>query len=467
MTRIVATIGPASNNPEMIERLIKAGVEVFRLNFSHGSHEFHQVTFNAIRAASEKLGEATVILQDISGPKLRIGELEGGEAHIAKGAGFSLIRDLKFGDQTRVGFVDAGWLKSVERGHRVALGDGQILLRIEKKTTQELKCVVLAGGLVRSKWGLNFPDSNLELGAITEKDRADIAFGLQLGVDAMALSFVKGPEDIRTAKSLMKKHTFRPLIIAKIERRQAVDKIEAILREADGLMVARGDLGIDLPMEKIPTVQKMLIGLCRARGKAVITATQMLESMTSAPRPTRAEVTDVANAVYDGTDAVMLSGETAVGEDPALVVETMAQILFEAESHLNVTPPERLENSVEAAVVDAAGVLAKDLNAGAILVPLTGGTTAARISRLRLGKPIIAGARSPEAARKMRLFSGVYPILGASEASWLTSSKAALNYAVSKKWVSEGDAVVATGGFPLTRTGVTNFVRAIKVGEEL
>jgi len=467
LTRIVATVGPASNSPEMIEKLIKAGVEVFRLNFSHGSHEFHQATFETIRRVAGRLGEPTVILQDVSGPKLRINEFEGGEAQIQNGALFTLICDLKLGDNKQVGFIDSGWFKSIKSGDRVALGDGQIILQVEKKTENSLECIVKAGGLVRSKWGLNFPDSNLELGAITEKDRLDIAFGLKLGVDAIALSFVQGPEDLKVVKGLMKNSLHRPMLISKIERHQAVDKIEAILKESDGLMVARGDLGIDLPMEQVPTVQKRLIRLCREKGKAVITATQMLESMTSSPRPTRAEVTDVANAVYDGTDAVMLSGETAVGADPVLVVETMSQILLEAESHLELTAPKGLDETIESAVVDAVGVLVRDLDARAILVPYTSGVTAARISRLRLGKPIVAGARSAEAARRMHLFSGVYPIQGKSETSWLVNTSSALDYASAKGWIIKGDITVATGGFPLGRVGVTNFVRAILFGEEL
>lgn len=451
----------------MVEALIRAGVEVFRLNFSHGSHDFHRTTFNAIRLAADKLGESVVILQDISGPKLRIGEFEGGKTQVANGAQFQFVRNLKMGSVQGVGFEDSGWFKSVEPGHRVILGDGQIGMRVLAKGTAELICNVEAGGLIRSKWGLNFPDSNLELGAITDKDREDIRFGLLLGVDVMALSFVKSADDIREARRMMEGHAAAPLIIAKIERRQAVERIGEILEEADGLMVARGDLGIDLPMEKIPTVQKLLIALCRKNGKAVITATQMLESMTTSPRPTRAEVTDVANAVYDGTDAVMLSGETAVGANPPLVVETMAQILREAEMHAKPPALPQLEESVEEAVVDAVTVLVRDLDAAIVMVPFTSGTTAARISRRRLGVPVVAGAKTAAAARRMRLYSGVFPFLSPSQTSWLANIAAALDLAKARGWVREGDVAVATGGFPLGRVGVTNFVRAIRVGEEL
>jgi pyruvate kinase len=467
LTRIVATVGPASNSPQMIEALINAGVDVFRLNFSHGTHEFHKATFDTIRNVAQRLGEPTVVLQDISGPKLRIGEFGAGEIHLKNGSTFRLVRNLKSGDENSVGFVDTGWFKSVSSGDRVALGDGQIILKVITKKDDILDCQVIAGGLLRSKWGLNFPDSNLELGAITEKDRLDIAFGLEIGVDAMALSFVQDAEDIRQVKRMIKSRSHRPMLIAKIERRQAVDRIDGILAEANGLMVARGDLGIDLPMEKIPTVQKFLIDLCRKRGKMVITATQMLESMTSSPRPTRAEVTDVANAVYDGTDAVMLSGETAVGEYPVQTVETMSQILLEAEAHVRFDTPPRLESSVEEAVVEAVAVLVRDLGARAVLVPYTSGTTAARISRQRLKVPVVAGAKSLEAMRRMRFYSGVFPFVSPSHTSWLANIQAALEYGKSHNWLSEGEITVATGGFPLGKEGVTNLVRAIRVGEEL
>ncbi len=467
LTRIIATVGPASESPTEIERLITAGVEVFRLNFSHGTHEFHRATYDTIRSVAAKLGNPIVILQDISGPKIRIGEFAGGETKVAVGSPFRLIEGLKFGNSESVGFTDTGWFEDVKSGHRVVLGDGNIVFVINEKSGGEIACTVTAGGVIRSKWGLNFPDSALTLGAITDKDRDDIRFGLELGVDLMALSFVQSAADMLEAKKLMEGASTIPFLIAKIERGQAVDNIDAILDESDGLMVARGDLGIDLPMEKIPTVQKMLIALCRKRGKAVITATQMLESMTTSPRPTRAEVTDVANAVYDGTDAVMLSGETAVGSDPRLVVETMANILMEAESHLLLPTPDRIEDSVEEAVVDATAVLVRDLEAKAVLVPYTGGSTAARISRQRLGVPVIAGARTEAAARRMKLYSGVYTLISPSQSSWLVNIGAALDFAKRRGWVKDGDIVVATGGFPLGKVGATNFVRAIKVGEEL
>lgn len=467
LTRIVATLGPASNSPEVIAKLITSGVEVFRLNFSHGSHDFHRKTYDTIRAVARKLDQPAIVLQDISGPKLRIGEFVEGKIDIPAGEMFTLVADLPLGDNKRVGFRDTGWFKDVQTGQRVVLGDGNIVLNIIDKSSDKLECKVVAGGVIRSKWGLNFPDSQLSLGAITPKDRDDIRFGIELGVDVMALSFVQSAVDIGEAINLMPGEVTRPLLIAKIERRQAVENIMEILDAADGLMVARGDLGIDLPMELIPTVQKKLISLCRNYGKVVITATQMLESMTNSPRPTRAEVTDVANAVYDGTDAVMLSGETAVGIDPPLVVHTMANILLEAESHAIPHPLTRIENTVEEAVVEAAAVLVRDLGAKAVLVPYTSGTTAARISRQRLGIPVIAGAKNEALARRMRLFSGVQPFISPSQSSWLANTKAALEFARNSNWINDNDIVVATGGFPLGRVGSTNFVRAIRVGEEL
>jgi pyruvate kinase len=467
LTRIVATVGPASRDPDAIERLIHAGVDVFRLNFSHGSHDEHGAVYQTIRSVSDRLGSHTAILQDISGPKLRIGSFAGGEAALAEGGRFRLQQDLSEGNQEAVGFVDEGWFSAVNTGHRIVLGDGVIILKVVGKGSNHLDCEVLSGGVVRSRWGLNFPDSRIELRAVTEKDRRDMAFGCRLGVDAMALSFVQSPDDLKTAKEIIGNGNHRPILIAKIEHPLALERIEAITAEADGLMVARGDLGLTIPIEQVPTVQKKLIRLCRESGKIVITATQMLESMTTAPQPTRAEVTDVANAVYDGTDAVMLSGETAVGHNPVNVVETMARILREAEPHAHFPDPPHIDRTIESAVAVAVGDLARELGAKAVLVPLTSGSTAARISRLRIGVPIVAGAEDAATVRRMKFRSGVFPRVAEQKASLLKNLEAALDYAKEMGWVKDGDCAVATGGFPVSRKGVTNFVRAIVVGEEL
>jgi pyruvate kinase len=467
LTRIVATVGPASSSPEMVEKLIGAGVDVFRLNFSHGSHEQHEGVYRTIRSVAEKLGQWVAIMQDISGPKLRIGEFTAGSIELAPGGRFRLQRDLPAGDVSRVGFKEEGWFEFVAPAHRMVLGDGQIVLRIIRKDDQGLDCEVLSGGTVRSRWGLNFPDSRIELGAITEKDRIDIAFGKQLGVDAMAISFVQSADDLKAAKAVLGNDAPHPLLIAKIEHPVALERIDSIIAEADGIMVARGDLGITIPIEQVPTVQKRLIHLCRDRGKLVITATQMLESMTTAPQPTRAEVTDVANAGYDGTDAVMLSGETAVGTDPVRVVDMMGRILREAEPHALFPEPPRIDRTIEGAMAVAVADLVKELKARVVLVPITSGSTAARISRQRVGVPIVAGATDTAAARKMKFYSGVFPVLTDGKASLLNSLKIVLAQAQARKWVKNGDHAIATGGFPVTRRGITNFVRAITVGEEL
>jgi len=467
LTRVVATIGPASRAPVVLARLIRAGVDAFRLNFSHGTHQEHAEVLSDIRTVSERLGEWVPVLQDLQGPKLRIRDLPKDGVHLGTGDLFRLERDLEMGDATRVGYLDEGWFAAVRKRHRVVLGDGNLVLRVVEKEDDALVCRIQFGGLLRGRAGLNFPDSRLNIGSMTAKDWQDLSFGLELGVDAVALSFVQGPEDLIAVRGFIGHRKQRPMLVAKIETPAAVKNLDAILRESDGVMVARGDLGLTHPIEVLPVIQKRIIRCAREHGCMVITATQMLESMTYSPQPTRAEVTDVANAVYDGTDGVMLSGETAVGHYPVRVVETMARILREAEPHTDFPPVPKVDDSVDTAMAEAVRVLSRELKARCILIPVTNGSTVKRVSRLRCGTPIIAGTMDPYSARCLRFYYGSDPMVLESSGSMLQNLERVLNRARERGWVRNGDHAVATGGFPLDHPGVINFVRALEVGGEL
>jgi pyruvate kinase len=466
LTRIVATVGPASESPEQIAALIDAGVDVFRLNFSHGSHEEHRVRAEIIRKIADEKGAVVSLLQDVSGPKLRIDTFENGNVWLNRGETFRISTDWENGNEEGVGAQDSGWLRSVKRGDRVMLGDGIVQLRITGTDKRGIDTEIISGGEVTSRQGMNFPDSDLKLGAITGKDYHDLEFGLTLGVDAVALSFVSGPEDLIAVRSfLARAGENRPWLIAKIERPQAVANIEGILQQAEGIMVARGDLGITVPIEEVPVVQKRLIYAARNAGKVVITATQMLETMTRNSRPTRAEATDVANAVFDGTDAVMLSGETAVGDHPAHVVKTMAAILRATEPNVRMEILGQRGDSVEEAVSRAVTELVRELKAKAVIVPHSAGTTAMRLSRQRLAVPILVGNADPTLARKIQFHSGVYLFNVPEDGTYFENLQVLLDVAQKCGWVSRGDRVIASGGFPMEQKGLTNFIRALVVGD--
>lgn len=467
LSKIIATLGPASFSETGVEQLIKAGVDIFRINFSHGDHEQHLETIHRIRSVSDSLNLNIPILQDLGGPKLRINELSQNQINLLPGKRIRLESGIDVGDAACLGFTDEGWFSKVQSGERVVLGDGIIHLRILHKDKVGLDCEILSGGTLRSRAGLNFPDSDLLLGAMRPKDWDDLQFGLKQEVDAVALSFVQGPEDLIGVRAQMEAYEKQPLLIAKIERPEAVQLIDSILEQADGIMVARGDLGINVPLEKVPTIQKMLIKRAREHRKFVITATQMLESMTQSPIPTRAEVTDVANAVLDGTDAVMLSGETAVGVDPPHVVKTMATILVEAESQANFAMLSEIEDTIDSAISHAVPVLVREIKSNIVITPLTSGSTAARISRQRIGVVILAGVSSKRNARFIRFYHAVLPVVVDHMAGIKLNLANIVKYAKEQKLVLNGEHIVVTGGFPLDKLGVTNFVRILKVGDEI
>jgi len=463
-TKIVCTIGPASDAPEILAALMDAGMNVARLNFSHGTHDEHRVRISRLRnlAAQKKLPLA--ILQDLSGPKLRTG-LMAAPVELKSGDTFILTsRDVP-GDAREVSVTFRELPLYVQIGETILLADGSLQLQVVDKNETDLICRVIDGGALSSKKGINLPQTSLPIPALTEKDKADLEFGLEAGVDYVALSFVRLPGDIQLVKEVMAAQSCFAPIIAKIEKHEALQNIDAIIAAADGIMIARGDLAVETPLERVPLVQKSLIKKCNRAGKPVITATQMLKSMVEEPRPTRAEANDVANAVFDGTDAVMLSEETAAGKYPVPAVQVMNKILQTTESELKPRDWLRTEIhqgkiAIAAAVSHAAVGIAQDLNVAAILAPTRSGTTARMVARYRPRVPIVAVCHRPETYRGLALIWGVHPLALDDEVidsdALIARCKAE---ALQHGYVVSGDTVLITAGLPLSAQSTTNLIK--------
>ncbi|MFQ5603717.1 MAG: pyruvate kinase [bacterium] len=467
-TKIVCTIGPASDSEIMLEKLIRAGINVARLNFSHGSQESHSQTIQKIRAVSDKLQQPIAILQDLAGPKIRIGNIESGSILLQPEQIFTLtIEDVK-GDQNQVSVSYDKLPDDVQVKDRILLADGGIELEVVAKDARTVTTRVKIGGELSSRKGLNLPTSSLSVQALTEKDEHDLIFGLQQGVDYVAMSFVRRREDLLQVKQIMKNEKALSPIIAKIEKHEALENIDDIIAEADGIMVARGDLAVETPLEKVPLVQKMIIRKCNEVGKPVITATQMLKSMVDNPRPTRAETNDVANAVLDGTDAVMLSEETTIGQFPVESVKTMVKIIQVTESSntakLQMLPPKYDEpSSIEHAVSHGAFEIARDLKATAIFTPTQSGTTARMVSTYRPTQPIIAFSPNFQVVRCLNLVWGVHPLLTKAYSNSEEMIEQAKNLALSLDLVKKGEIVIVTAGIPVGVTGTTNLIKVEKI----
>jgi pyruvate kinase len=421
-TKIVATLGPACQDLKVLEGMIDAGMNVARINASHSDLEVIRSQVRAARRAAANCGKEIGILLDLKGPKIRVGEIEGGRTSLDEGQKFELTTHRVNGNSRRVSISNDEVPEVLDRGNVVLLDDGAMRLKVLGTTDTGVMCEVETGGVLKSRKGVNLPGARLKMASVTEKDIAGLDLGLQLGVDWIALSFVRSVDDIRALRTILRKKESLVPIVAKIEKEEAIEDIEAVVCAADAVMVARGDLGVEMPLEKIPILQKKIISVSAEHRKPVITATQMLESMTSNPTPTRAEVTDVANAVLDGTDAVMLSGETAVGQYPVEAVDTMRRIVEWTETAL---PYEKwiekrrkwmTEGEVEA-VCAAACELAIQAKATAIVAPTESGFTARQMSQLRPPQPILAATPSEPVARNLSLFWGVYPRLVAVQGS--------------------------------------------------
>jgi pyruvate kinase len=463
-TKIVATIGPATESPERLRQLIEAGATTFRLNFSHGDHSEHAARIETIRQVAQTLGVHIGILQDLQGPKIRLGRFAGGPITLQKGDSFTITsREVACDRQIATVTYDR-LAHEVTAGSRILLDDGRVEMVVTAvdRDAEALLCEVTVGGVLSNNKGVNFPDVQLSIRALTDKDRADLIFGLQHGVDWVALSFVRNPSDMLEIRELIASHGHQTPVVAKIEKFEAIDQIDAILPLCDGVMVARGDLGVEMPAEEVPLLQKELIRKANSLGIPIITATQMLDSMATCPRPTRAEVSDVANAILDGTDAVMLSNETAVGDYPVEAVATMAQIARRIErdyprrvldSHMATTIPNAISQAVSS--------IARQLDASAILPLTKSGATARNVSKFRPSTPILAITSDTSVARQLQLVWGVNPLLISQDSTTSGTFAMAMAVAQERGLLREGDLVVQTAG---TLTGVSGSTDLIKVG---
>jgi len=470
-TRIVCTLGPATDSPRVQRALLKAGMDVARLNFSHGTYEEHARNIASIRQLAEETGRAIGILQDLSGPKLRIGEFKAGQVHLRRGQTFTLASKAVEGDREGVRLAFPRLAQYVEAGERIMLSDGAIELRVREIVNGDIVCRVMNGGSLGSHQGVNLPDTVLPVRAVTHKDLQDLDFGIEHGVDWVAMSFVRSPEDLAPLRRRMKKCGCAIPIIAKVEKHEAVSALDGILQAADGMMVARGDLGVEMPLEDVPGIQKEIIRKCNLAGKPVITATQMLQSMIESPRPTRAEVTDIANAILDGTDAVMLSGETAVGKYPVRAARMMAEVAVHAERLLDFEAIRREKAAIVSdtptdAISESCVAMAHDLRAKAILVSTSSGYTARMVSKNRPSAPIVAVTSEHETYRRLPLVWGVQPLfVGVTSQDTDEVLARAQETAKAHGYVKDGDIVVITAGVPVGVPGHTNLIKVQVIGQ--
>ena len=465
-TKLVCTIGPACDSEEMLQALFEAGLNVARINFSHGDSNYHRLLIRRIKSLRDQLGMPVAILQDLQGPKIRVGKIESGTLWLGRGTTFVLTSSPTRGDGLGIGVSLENFHEEVEVGARVLLADGTIELLVERIEPPDVYCRVVVEGVLSSNQGVNLPAARMELESLTEKDLHDLAVGLEEGVDAIALSFVRSEKDIEALREAVRAAGSDVPIIAKIEKPQAVDNVDSILEAADGVMIARGDLGLEIDLVRVPLVQKMIIRKANAIGKPVITATQMLVRMVDNPRPTRAETADVANAILDGTDAVMLSEETAAGAYPIEAAQMMHRIASEVESGVD-EGMFRWELDGETMVSDAisrsAHNIARGTGANAIITPTWSGSTPRLVARFRPSQTIIAATPNKAAVYFLSFCWGIVPLLIASAETTDDQFSLAVDGAKNAGWVQSGDLVVITGGTPLHIPGTTNFIRVERV----
>jgi len=463
-TKIIATIGPSSRSPEMLERLIEAGMNVCRLNFSHGTHKEHASVIKDIRRVAKKLGEPIAILQDLCGPKIRTGKMGAGEIILKEGQRFTLTsRDVP-GDAKEVGLTYPDLPHNVRNGDIILLADGAMKLKVESSSDTDVNCTVVVGGPLSSGKGINLPARSINAPILSEKDLSDLQFGLKNNVDFVALSFVRTAHDVRTVKKIIKDAGENTPLISKIEKFEAIDNIDEIILESDGIMVARGDLGVEIPIELVPRVQKMLIRKTNEAAKPVITATQMLRSMVDNPMPTRAEVTDVANAIYDGTDGIMLSEETAMGKYPVGAVEVMSHVAEDIETHFDYEGwttkfEDSKKMSIKGAIAHSTVKMAEDLEAAAILTCTKSGGTTREVARYRPRQPVLVMTPVEVTARRLALTFGTIPIVIPEVETAEDLEKHSIVQALQNGYVKPGQSVVLTAGIPFGHEGTTNMIK--------
>ena len=472
--KILATLGPASSSPEMIGLLLRAGADAFRVNMSHGDHETHAATITAIRAAEKEFGRPIAILCDLQGPKLRVGTFAGGRAVIRHGSHFTLDRNPAPGDETRVCLPHPELFGILEKGQRLLIDDGKLRLRVIRASADEVLCSAEVGGVISDRKGVNVPEAVIPVPALTEKDRRDLAFAVDHGADWIALSFVQRPEDVAEARQLIGgARGSGAALMAKIEKPAAIHRLEEIIELSDGIMVARGDLGVELNPEDVPPLQKRIVEATRRSGKPVVVATQMLESMIEAPAPTRAEVSDVANAVYDGADAVMLSAETASGAWPVEAVTIMHRIAMQVEgdagyqARVNFTVV-RPDATTADALAQASAAIAETVALSGIIVFTGSGSTARRVARERPGAPMLVLTPSLRIARRLAILWGAHAVttrdIGSFEEMIAKGKRMALRHGFG----TAGSKLVALAGVPFGTPGATNLLHVVTLsGDEL
>lgn len=473
-TKIVCTIGPASERKEVFTELVKSGCNVARLNFSHGDYNEHGGRIDTIKAVREELGLPVAILLDTKGPEIRTGKFGVDVVELQEGQTFILTTEEFLGNQEKCQVSYTGLAEDVVPGDRILIDDGLIGLEVISTNGVEIVTKVLNGGPVKNNKGVNVPGVKIQLPALTAKDINDIKFGIEQGIDFIAASFIRKAADVLEIRKVLEENNGHDIhIISKIENQEGLDNLEEILAVSDGLMVARGDLGVEIPTEQVPLAQKLMIKLCNKAGKPVITATQMLDSMQKNPRPTRAETTDVANAIFDGTDAIMLSGETAAGKYPIESVKTMAVIAEAAEKALdydalikNMTKSD-IDDSVTYAVSHATCTTANDLEASAIITATASGFTARKVSKFKPKSPVIAATTSERVRRKLALFWGVESVKVDDAKSTDEVFESALQASMEAGFIHKGDLVVITAGVPVGVAGATNLMKVHLVGEVL
>ena len=474
-TRIICTLGPATDSLEILKVMLRSGMNVARLNFSHGTYEEHADRIALLRQAEKETGLNAALMLDTAGPEIRTGPVKNGQAILKDGQDFSLFTVPVDGDETKVSVNYDQLSASVRPGQHIMLDDGLIRLETLSVTGGEIRCTVVNGGVLTNKRGVNVPGADLPFPVLTEKDHEDLRFGVEQGMDIIAASFVRNAEDVKSIRARLDELGGKQFIVAKIENLQGVDQLEGILRYTDGIMVARGDLGVEVAVEELPMLQKDMIHRCNLIGKPVITATQMLDSMMRNPRPTRAEASDVANAILDGTDAVMLSGETAAGLHPVESVVTMEKIALQTESSQlwrqqhdrRFITQDHLIDPVSDSVARAACLLAEKINAKAILTSTQSGFTARHISRFRPEAPIIATTTTETVRRQLMLSWGVIPLVVQPKMNTDELMAASINAACQGGYVSDGDLVVITAGVPVGKPGTTNLIKVHRVGEPI
>ncbi len=469
-TKIVATLGPASTDPAVLERMLRAGVNVVRVNFSHGSAEEHTAVVNSVREIADRLGQSVGVLADLQGPKIRVGKFADGKITLAEGDRFTFDIDCDLGDQTRVGLDYKELVNDVRPGDTLLLNDGRMMLRVDRVTPRTIECTVTQGGVLSNRKGINRQGGGLSAPALTAKDMEDIKTAVQFEADFIAVSFPKNAADMYMARELMRATGGRALMIAKIERFEAIGNLEEILKASDGIMVARGDLAVEVGDAAVPALQKRMIRMAKELNRLTITATQMMESMIESPVPTRAEVSDVANAVLDGTDAVMLSAETAAGRYPVETIEAMARVCVEADrsevSSLDTAFMNRTFTRIDQTIAVSALFVAHHMKVKAVVALTQSGSTALWMSRIDSGVPVYALTPEERSRRRMCLYREVHPIVmhyhaQEREALLLEAEQRLVDAGI----VEKGDLIALTIGEPIGKSGGTNTLKIVRVGE--